>query len=421
MTKTGREVPAEIRASNFVNLEGRNVIVATIHDIRSRIASEVKLRQSSKMAALGILVAGIAHDFNNILGGITGYTELALMQTSNSDKQLRYLDGIDKGAKRATDLTRQLLSFARNHDNAGSLEELNVAGLISDVLELLAPTFQKNIIVDVSSVDLGCVVNAVPSLLHQVVLNLCTNAEHAMRGKGGVLKVSAEDVLPNDDFFQRHKGISSEPFVVITVEDAGYGIESDVKESIFDPFFSTKDAQEGVGLGLSVVHGIVEDHRGVIEVESRVGKGSLFSVFLPVGVCGPQQNLALQESAHLGCTGTLLVVDDESGLVEIYKSAMEHFGYSVVATDDPQQALEYVKLEPNRFDVLITDRTMPGMTGDELIKSVLAINSNLATILCSGYIVGPLDGQIAAPRIDAFLLKPVSMKELAKTIEKVLN
>lgn len=421
MTKTGREVPAEIRASSFVNLEGRSVLVASVHDIRGRIASEATLRQSSKMVALGTLVAGIAHDFNNILGGITGYTELALMQTNNSDKQLRYLGGIGKGAKRAKDLTRQLLSFARNYDNAGSFEELNVADLISEVLELLAPTFPKSIAIDTNAVDRACVLNAVPSLLHQVVLNLCTNAEHAMRNDGGELKVSAQNVVPDDEFFERYKGISSGPYVVITVEDTGYGIECDVKESIFDPFFSTKGAQEGVGLGLSVVHGIVEDHHGVIEVESRPGIGSLFRVYLPVGAGRQQQNLVLKESAKSNCTGTVLVVDDELQLVDIYKSALEHYGYSVVATNDPLQALEFIKSDPNRFDVLISDRAMPGMTGDELITSVLAINPGLATILCSGYIEDPSDSKIETSRIDAFLLKPVSMKELAKTIEDVLE
>ena len=414
--KDGSEYTAEATISTVRDNAGEIINHVQIHrDITDELSMERRLSQTQKMEAIGTLAGGITHDFNNILSAIFGFTDLAMMDCE--DEQVSgSLDQIRGAATRAQKLVAQILAFSRQA--SAKIESVQVAALVKEIAKLMRASLPATIEIKCEIED-GAMVMADPIQLHQILMNLCTNAGHAMRQQGGVLKIMLKTVELDAAFISTRPSLSAGPHLKLTVEDTGTGIPKKIREKIFDPFFTTKAQGEGTGMGLSVVHGIVTKYGGSIEVYSEEGQGSVFNIFLPA--IEFQSNVERVESASLP-TGTehILFVDDESLLVELGKSLLGELGYRVTGMENSVDALDIFSASPQDFDLLITDMTMPNMTGDELAKRLLAIKPELPIILCTGYSEHMSAKTAEEIGIKGFALKPVILEELAGLIREVL-
>ena len=378
---------------------------------------QAQLQQTQKMEAIGTLAGGIAHDFNNILSAVIGYTEIALTDIEGDSLTHRNLQQVLKAGYRARDLVKQILTFSRQTDR--EFKPIHLEKILYETYRLLRASLPSTISIrqDIRS---KAAAMADPTQIHQVVMNLCTNAAHAMREAGGVLSVALDDMLVEETFANQRPGLVSGPYLRLTVEDTGHGMEGKLKERIFDPFFTTKDRGEGTGMGLAVVMGIVKSHGGVISAESEVGQGSKFEVLLPAIMSDPVDDTM---SAAVLPTGdeSILFVDDEMALVDLGAQILKRLGYQVTTRTSSIEAFELFLEKPERFDLIISDTTMPNMTGDELAQKILSIRDQLPVILCTGYSERMSRDRAAEMGIAAFVLKPVVMSELAATVRQVLD
>ena len=379
---------------------------------------KARLSQAQKMEAIGTLAGGIAHDFNNILAAIIGYAELAILEVPDGSKVKQDLMEIFKAGNRAKDLVQQILTFSRQSDM--EKKPVRVSRIVKEALKFLRaslPTtieIRENIEKDIGTIE------ADPTQIHQILMNLCTNAHHAMREEGGILEVTLTNVDMDAYTIRQYPDISSGPYVRLSVSDTGHGITPDVKERIFDPYFTTKGVGEGTGLGLAVVHGIVKDHAGAITVYSETGKGTTFHIFLPVIEKAEEPKKETMGPLPTGHE-RILFIDDDPSLVEIGREILGKLGYDVVAKTSSIEALELFREQPDKFDLVITDMTMPNMTGDRLAAELMKIRPDIPTILCSGFSEKMSNEKADALGIKNFLMKPIVMKDLAKTIRKVLD
>jgi len=398
-----------------------------IRDESERRHLESQLQQAQKMEAVGTLAGGIAHDFNNILAAIIGFTEIASLQITEDDKAKESLKEVLKAGYRARDLVNQILAFSRQSEQ--ELKPVQASFIVKEALELLRaslPTtidIRRNIKIPVGQ----DIVNADPTQIHQVLMNLCTNAAHAMREEGGVLEVNLRNVdfgLGVGDFKDEESRsktrLSPGPYLRLTVSDTGSGMAPDVKERIFDPYFTNKEKGEGTGMGLSVVYGIVKDHGGAITVFSEPGKGTTFHVYLPLIEKAVEPKKETVESLPTGHE-RILFIDDERTLVNLGKQTLERLGYEVVTKTSSLEALELFRTKPAQFDLVITDMTMPQMTGDKLAKEMMAIRPDIPIILCTGFSERITEEKAKGMGIREFVMKPFVMTELAKLIRKVLD
>ncbi|MBE9582060.1 MAG: PAS domain S-box protein [Proteobacteria bacterium] len=394
-----------------------SAILSSGEDITDKKRLKSQLRQAQKLEAIGTLAGGIAHDFNNILTPIIVQTELALLNVED-DRDLRFnLDEVLKAGHRAKDLVKQILAFSRQTEQQRIL--LQLSPIVKEVLKLLRSSLPTTIEIrkDIKT-DSGRVL-ADPTHIHQILMNLCTNAAHAMRKRGGVLEVSLADMELDGDAAAKHPDLKSGPYARLTVSDSGRGIDPEVVKRIFDPFFTTKDRSEGTGMGLAVVHGIVKNYGGAITVDSEPEKGTTFHVYFPRA---EEEEVAPGvEPAAPPPTGNerILLVDDEKIVVDPLKLMLERLGYQVVARTNSIEALEAFRAEPDSFDLVITDQTMPNMTGKELAQELTRIRPDIPTVLCTG-----LSEQITeeeAIDISEYVMKPVVTAEMAKTIRKALD
>jgi signal transduction histidine kinase/ActR/RegA family two-component response regulator len=382
---------------------------------RQRLTEE--LRQVQKMEAVGRLAGGVAHDFNNILAAMIGYTELATFNIPASNPAWHQLQEVLRAGQRAKALVQQILTFSRRTAQAHTPVQL--PPLVEEALALLRASLPSSIeIRQHIDPEVGAVL-ADPTQLHQVIINLCANAEYAMRQTGGVLEVHLEAVRVDTALAAQHSTLHLGPHVRLTVRDTGQGIPPDVVEHIYDPFFTTKAAGEGTGIGLSVVHGIVVNHGGTIAVESRVDQGTTFMIYLP---CIPWDMVGeVQEEEPLPCRqGRLLFIDDEPTLVHLGHAVLTQLGYDVTTCTSSVEALAAFQADPHHFDLVITDYTMPQMTGDVLTRALRQLRPDIPIILETGFSHTIDAEQAAALGIDAFLLKPWTVRELARTIAQVL-
>ncbi len=387
-------------------------------DITEKKKLEERLGQTQKMEAIGALAGGIAHDFNNILSPIVGYTELAQMRAQSDPVLGEYLDRVTDAATRATALVRQILAFSRRSE----LKKLplQVSTVLKEALKLLRSSIPTSIEIR-QEIATQALVLADPTSIHQIVMNLCTNAYQSMEATGGVLAVALKEV----EFTQEQlagEEIAPGRYVVLEVSDTGCGMDKEIQEKIFEPYFTTKALGKGTGLGLAVVHGIVKDHRGRITVYSEPGRGTTFKVYLPATADRPGEMPGVQNEVALAAGHErILFVDDEESICALAKNYLSKCGYVVDVCNNGRDALFAIEQELGAYDLLITDMTMPGMTGKELTQKVLALRPDLPVLLCTGY-SSLIDSEEAAELgIRDYIEKPVGMSELASRIKKALG
>ncbi len=412
----GSEFEVESYGSR-IRYQGKPAVHGVLIDVSRQRQLEQQLRQAQKMEAIGTLAGGIAHDFNNILGAIIGYTELSLSCISAEERTHDFLNNVLKAADRAKNLVQQILTFSRQHEL--ERKAVRVTLIIKEALHLLRSSLPATIEIRRHICDDTCMVFADPTQIHQVLMNLCTNAAHAMKEKGGVLTVNVDEVELSADETMNGK-LKAGTYLRLKVSDTGKGIPAAIKERIFEPYFTTKSADEGTGLGLAMVHGIVRGLNGHIEVESEIGLGTTFTAYFPVI---KQDHALVTDSMEAIPTGKekILFLDDEVPLADLGKQMLEQLGYRVVARTSSEDALAAFKQDPCWFDLVISDQTMPHMTGKELAQELVKIRKDIPIIICSGFSEIISQEQATSIGINAFVMKPLVKKDLANIVRNVLD
>lgn len=401
------------------NKQGENVELLSIgNDITEKKELEKQLNQAQKIEALGTLTGGIAHDFNNILGIILGYTEIAQVQLPDSSPVRQSLEEVKSASLRARDIVSQLLAFTRRGEQ--QQKTLDIRPMIKEGLKMLRSTIP-------TSIEFQSIIpSALPPVktdgtqIHQILVNLCTNASHAMEA-GGVLTVGLEEVSLQQQDLAFDPDLTPGRYIKLWVSDTGQGIPQEDRERIFDPYFTTKEVGKGSGLGLSVVLGIVKNHEGGVRVRSQIGKGTTVEIYLPAAAETPQAEEPVITPDLPRGSEQILFVDDEVMIVDINQQRLEGLGYAMTGSTDPVQALALFRENPERFDLVITDMTMPKMNGDALSQEILKTRPEMPVILCTGHSETMSRTRAKAIGLAGFLEKPLDMATLAFTVREVLD
>jgi PAS domain S-box-containing protein len=417
--KNGEIIPVSISGAIYKDQNGKPIgSVINLRDITEQKKLEAQLQQAQKMESIGTLAGGIAHDFNNILGIIIANTEIALDDIPERERICFNLEEIQKAALRAKDVVKQLLSFARKT----KLEQkpIKLIPVVKDSIKLLRATIPANIDIRQHMMASSDTIFADPTQIHQVIINLCTNASYAMQETGGILGIKIENVFFKEQSDAPHPDLLASSYVKLTVSDTGQGIYPELKDRIFDPYFTTKEVGKGTGMGLSVVHGIVNNYGGTISVESEVGKGTTFYIYFPVIQGAVIETETIEEELPTG-NERILFVDDEKSLIYVYRSRLERLGYQVETKTNPVEALELFRSNPDQFDLIITDMAMPQMTGDSLVEEILRIRSDTPTILCTGFSEKIDEEKAKEIGANEYIEKPIDKRDFAIKIRSVLD
>ncbi|OGV70264.1 MAG: hypothetical protein A2283_00395 [Lentisphaerae bacterium RIFOXYA12_FULL_48_11] len=378
--------------------------------------SEKQLRQAEKMEAIGSLAGGIAHDFNNILTPILGYAEIIMRTTQKTDHIYTYMQEIHRASNRAKELVNQILTFSRKTEKEG--HPIHISPIVKEVLVLIRASLPANIEINRIIKTEEDVVLADPTQIHQILMNLCTNAGHAMKVKGGILEVRLSDFMitgRSNEF----PGLIPGRYLRISVKDTGTGIDKSVLGRIFEPFFTTKERGEGTGMGLAVVHGTVSSMKGTVTVETEEGKGSTFNVILPLIEKKEEEAIEQEEPLPTG-TECVMFVDDEPEITRMAGEMLGHLGYTPVLMNHGIDAARMFENNAEYFDLIITDQVMPGMRGIELIQKLKAIRPDIPIILCTGFSDTFAQKQAENMGVAGILMKPIIMKNLAEIIRTAL-
>jgi PAS domain S-box-containing protein len=419
--KDAAKIEAEITVSSVKDSQGAIInYVFILRDVTRELRLEQELRQAQKMEAIGTLAGGIAHDFNNILTAIIGSTYLAQQKVAEGDSATLDLERVLVACSRAKNLVNRILTFSRQGEH--ELKPVHVAEVVDEVLKLMRSSIPSTIEIfqHSSTPPQGDVVLADLTQIHQVLMNLCTNAAHAMRSEGGELSVTLSNVEVDASMTALYPGLNPGSCVRLTVMDSGHGMEESIRDRIFDPYFTTKEVGEGTGMGLAVVQGIIKSLGGAISVYSEPGQGTSFHLFLPQ-FSGAASNGNTSPNVTCGGTERILFVDDEAMLAELGQELLKSLGYAVTATQSSREALRLFHADPNAYDLVITDMSMPGLTGKELARELMAVRSDIPVILCTGFSDRINEKQAKEAGIREYVMKPYSYSSLDKSIRRVLD
>ena len=389
-------------------------------EIKAKLQAQI--RQAQKMEAIGTLAGGIAHDFNNILNAIMGYTELALLSLAEPhapEKIKTYLEGAFQSEERAKELVKQILTISKEREKA--FETIQIGPIINEALRFIRATIPTTIQIKFTIPDDLSTIVGDASQIHQIIMNLCTNAADAMEEKGGILEISLTNLEPQTELPCQCRGLRSGVYVLLSVRDTGSGMTPEMQERIFDPYFTTKETGRGTGLGLAVVQGIVKSHKGEISLESELGKGSIFRILLPAAEGELIKKSQEEEEVFLKGRERILIIEDEPVIANLVKQSLEKLGYQVMSMTNSLKALESFQQHPEQFDLIVSDLTMPFMTGLELAREFLAIRPKIPIILCSGFKGAETVEKLQALGIKAFVNKPYTLRKLSATIRQVLD
>jgi len=419
MLKDGLSHVMSMKVSSIIDEQGElSSFIAVSRDITKELQLEAQLRQTQKMEAIGTLAGGIAHDFNNILSAVIGFTELSQAETEKESKTYKYLREVINAGDRARELVKQILTFSRQSEYEAVL--LNVSSIVEEVLKLIRASVPSSIEIR-KKIESDSLVVADSTQIHQVVMNLCVNAGHAMQDQGGILEVSVVDEFIDEDRVPKFSRLAIGNYLCLVLKDTGCGMSTEVQERIFDPFFTTKEKDVGTGMGLSVVHGIVLSYGGEITVQSELGKGTEFRIYLPIAESEENADVEGKEQ-HGSGNERILFVDDEQIIVDMTVIMLENMGYRVVGKYSSAEALKCFNERPDDFDLVITDLTMPQMTGLSLAKEIKKVRPSVPVALCTGYYPEILmDGKKDDAGIDAFIMKPIGKKKLSDMIRTVFK
>ncbi len=418
--KDGEKIVTLITATPIPGEKGDFPAIRSIaRDITEKKRLQEQLQQAQKMEAIGTLAGGIAHDFNNILSVITGYIELSFDDLPEGTQLRRNIDQVSIAARRAKELVARILTFSRRDSH--ERKPLEIAAIVKEALKLLRSSLPATIDIrrDISAEPV--IVLADATQIQQVVMNLCTNAAHAMREKGGVLEAKLHEIYLDESAAADYDDLRPGTYLKLSVRDTGHGIAPAIAKRIFEPYFTTKKKGEGTGMGLAVIHGIVKSHGGDITVESTPGKGTAFHVLLPVVEKTVEPRTEKQGPTPGGKREHILFVDDEKLLVEVTQKTLEKLGYRVTAKNNSPDALEAFTQNPGDFDLVLTDYTMPDMTGIQLAKKILALRPDIPVIICTGYSEAVSPEQMTETGIHSLLTKPMTKPMLARAIRKALE
>jgi PAS domain S-box-containing protein len=385
--------------------------------VSAKEKAQAQLIQLQKMESIGNLAGGIAHDFNNILASIIGFTELALGDVKKETSLEESLQEVYSAGKRAKDLVKQILAFARQSDE--KISPIQPKIIVAEVLKFIRSTIPTNIKIR-QEMESDSLIMGNTTQVHQVLMNLCTNAAHAMEDSGGVLRVSLKDIVIDKRSLLNRIGMRQGDYIEIKVSDNGSGIAPEIVGSIFDPYFTTKDPGEGTGMGLAMAHGIVERYGGMITVDSQLGIGATFTIYLPATRKRVALDADLSEQLPKG-SERILLVDDELSIAKMGGRILERLGYLVTTRTSSIEALELFRVKPDAFDLVFTDMAMPNLTGDKFAIELMKIRPDIPIILCTGYSKKISDEIALEIGIKAFAYKPMVKADLAKTIRRVLD
>jgi two-component system, cell cycle sensor histidine kinase and response regulator CckA len=425
VTRTGGIIDVLLSHRSVHDTDGRLISsLGVIQDVSAQKAAaetqrrlQDQLRQAQKMESVGILAGGIAHNFNNILASIIGYTELVLDDVAADSPSAAHLQEVLRASKRARDLVKQILTFARRTDE--EIKPLQVSRIAREVLTLVRSSIPATIAIE-ARLESDALVMANATQVHQMLMNLCTNAAYSMRGDSGTLSFDLTQVEVEPAGSRTPHPLSPGAYLKLIISDTGQGVPKALRDRIFEPYFSTKPPEEGTGMGLAMVHGIVEEYGGRITVSDNRPRGACFEILLPITHHGEPSASESDRTVPVG-SENILFVDDEAPIAQLGERILTRLGYRVATETSAQAALERLQQSPDAFDLLVTDMTMPGMTGDRLAAAARDHCPNLPVVLCTGYRSPLSQARAEALGICAVVLKPVTMQRLAQTVRKVLD
>ena len=377
-----------------------------------------ELLQAQKMEAIGTLAGGIAHDFNNILSVIIGYAEMAEQDSTAGSMAKNDIKQVLKASNRAKDLVKRILSFSRHTDTEPVV--VQVAAVIHETIKLLRSSLPSTIAIREDVDPESGYILADPTQIHQILMNLCTNAFHAMEETGGILSISLRKKYLQCSDFPSESNIQPGDFLELSIADTGSGIAPEIQKKIFDPYFTTKEVGKGTGMGLAIIHGIVKSYGGFVTFESQAGEGTVFHAYFPAMADAALPGTDVPDIIPVGHEH-ILFIDDEEILAEMGKQLLERLGYRVTVRLNSIDALSTFQSQPERFDLIITDQTMPDMTGFDLAKRILQLRPGMPIILCTGYSSQVSKDKAKSYGIRGFALKPLTKKDIAVLIRKVLD
>lgn len=427
VTKHGKVIDVEVKATSF-KLGNKTVMLGFFQDIskrkqaeQDRLKLEAQLRQKYKMDSVGVMAGGMAHNFNNNLSIILGNLELSKLKLPPQSEIGEFIDNAKIAVLRSRDLVKQIMTYSRKGEQQNNLP-LQLSVIIDEVISLLKSTIPSSIYIQQNfhpdTIQAHVLANS--SQIQEILLNLCNNAVHAMNEQGK-LTIAMDTVELKQQQIQVHSFCQPGSYLRLSVQDAGCGMDLELQGKIFDPFFTTKDLHEGTGMGLSTVHGIMEQLQGMITVESYVGQGTTFHLFFPV--INPDQETEMRAKDVVLAKGTerILFVDDDEMIVNLYNQLLSDMGYQVTIMSDSQEALKLFSANANSFQLVIADQTMPGLTGKDLIQELKQVRPDIPTILCTGFSNKVNEEEASDLGISAFMMKPIDFPQLLQTIRQVLD